>query len=939
MKKFKLVILFFLTLTSNSLSAQNCADSLSFYYENKNADGLIKLSNSYLKSPLKCPIENKKLLINIFCYLGNHYMKKGNYFAANDSYLNALNLFKSESDFTEKKIVILIKLITINTELKTPEKNEIYYNSIIKFYKDRYGYKTKEVSFYLNNLATLLKSQKRYEEVEKYYLEALEISKNNFENNLQDYFNSLNGLAELYSIQKKYDKSEKLYYNELKYIDSNDKFQELRLDFLNGLSEIYLKQKKYGKAEILLNHIQESNIKIFGKNNIKNVLITGNLANLYSQKGDQFKAIESYLRAIELFEVNNFSPNIDYANLILRLSKVFKRTYNYSKYDYYLLKSLAMAKSSFDKKGVNYIRLNTEIATSNNSLLLEIVKDINENFELINEKLNNGLDYLSSNEILIFKDLLKKDLYFPLSFLHRYPNQYEKINIGCYENELLLKNLSLRNQQRITNSIQKSGDAPLKEKYKQFINNKRELNKWNELALNERPTNYEQLTAKTETLEKELIRQSSAFTEAKNSLSINWKQIQDKLQDNELAIDLVAFSYYNKKWTDSIVCSAFVVGKNFKAPKYIPLFEQKQLEFFIKRNSKDHDTIQATNLNKQYSYKAVSDLFLKPLANELKGIATIYLSPSGLGNQIDFSALPVSETQTLGEKYQVHILGSTAEIVNYKVAHLDPKTNLELVLYGNIDYDKSEATNKVTSDTLVTNNVEFTVLTTRSSAVKEYGYLAGSKVEVNKINALALKNNFSSTIIDDKKATEESIKLLDGRITPFVLHLATHGFFFPDPKQELPKEDLLSDSKSKIFKTADDPMMRSGLLFAGANTYWGKPTENIMTDDGILTASEISNLDLSACELVVMSACETGLGDVNGSEGVFGLQRAFKMAGVKNIIMSLWKVPDVQTAELFDVFYTECFAGKTIHEAFQTAQAKMKVKYSPYYWAGFVLLE
>ena len=88
-----------------------------------------------------------------------------------------------------------------------------------------------------------------------------------------------------------------------------------------------------------------------------------------------------------------------------------------------------------------------------------------------------------------------------------------------------------------------------------------------------------------------------------------------------------------------------------------------------------------------------------------------------------------------------------------------------------------------------------------------------------------------------------------------------------------------------------------------------------------------------------MSACETGLGQINGSEGVFGLQRAFKMAGVKNIIMSLWKVPDVQTAELFDIFYKTCFSGKSIHEAFQIAQSEMKQKYPPYYWAGFVLLE
>ncbi len=89
----------------------------------------------------------------------------------------------------------------------------------------------------------------------------------------------------------------------------------------------------------------------------------------------------------------------------------------------------------------------------------------------------------------------------------------------------------------------------------------------------------------------------------------------------------------------------------------------------------------------------------------------------------------------------------------------------------------------------------------------------------------------------------------------------------------------------------------------------------------------------------MLSACETGLGQINGSEGVFGLQRAFKMAGVQNIIMSLWKVPDAQTAELFEIFYTECFNGKSITDAFQLAQSKMKAKYPPYFWAGFVLLE
>ncbi len=130
--------------------------------------------------------------------------------------------------------------------------------------------------------------------------------------------------------------------------------------------------------------------------------------------------------------------------------------------------------------------------------------------------------------------------------------------------------------------------------------------------------------------------------------------------------------------------------------------------------------------------------------------------------------------------------------------------------------------------------------------------------------------------------------------------------------------------------------------FAAANPSWTNPDYvSTATDDGVLTAYEISNRDLSNVKLVVLSACETGLGDIRGSEGVFGLQRSFKLAGVKNIIMSLWKVPDEKTKELMQTFYRFCFSGNSISDAFKSAQEEMRSKYpsSPYYWAGFTLLQ
>ena len=152
---------------------------------------------------------------------------------------------------------------------------------------------------------------------------------------------------------------------------------------------------------------------------------------------------------------------------------------------------------------------------------------------------------------------------------------------------------------------------------------------------------------------------------------------------------------------------------------------------------------------------------------------------------------------------------------------------------------------------------------------------------------------------------------------------------------------LLSEEKQIVFRVSENPP-EIRVNICRSQSCWTN-TDYISTapDDGILTAYEICNLDLSKVKLVVLSACETGLGDIKGSEGVFGLQRSFKMAGVKNIIMSLWKVPDEKTMELMQLFYQYCFTGRSISDAFKSTQEGMRNKYPtfPYFWAGFTLLQ
>ena len=202
-----------------------------------------------------------------------------------------------------------------------------------------------------------------------------------------------------------------------------------------------------------------------------------------------------------------------------------------------------------------------------------------------------------------------------------------------------------------------------------------------------------------------------------------------------------------------------------------------------------------------------------------------------------------------------------------------------------------------------------------------------------------MKNeNIQAELFTEKAGSEEQFKTIEYS-SPSIIHVSTHGFYFADKQDQL--KNLPSDFDK--FARHENPLLRSGFILAGGNTaFQGKEIPE-GTDDGVLTAYEISNLNFFNTDLVVLSACQTGLGDVKGNEGVYGLQRAFKMAGVEYLLLSLWEVPDIQTQELMSFFYKNWFSGMDITDAFKTAQNDLKTKYagiegSAFAWAAFVLI-
>jgi CHAT domain-containing protein len=943
---------------------------------------LIKAENFLNKSLIYA--KGKTDYYVILTELAEVYFTQAKYDQAEKTYVEALENYKKiiiDKDYNYYGL--LGKLGLIYSKKGEFTKAEKVYLETNQYFKDVYGENSVDYAKSLSDLGSLFDQMNKFAVAEQYFLKSSEITKKILSENSAEYIISIDNLSGFYIHSNDYKKAD--YFASLGLLKTQKYFPDNINDlasFSNRIASINFEIGNFKKAKEYYLISLELNKKIYGINHPNTESCISNLGSIYLKENNIDIAEEYYLKGYEILKIIYGDKHFRTAKSLNNISVIYSKRKLFDKAIEYNIKSLQIINESIGPNNISYaeslsilagnyfqkkdfinaekkylesLTIKQKILGSNNKasyLTLDNLstlynytgqyeKEKEIRIQTVNQfknEINKNLDYLSQKEFNFYIEKYFYSRYTSLSFLNlNFEKKNEMISSGSYENELLVKGLSLRNQQRIQNNIQNSGDELLKNNYEQFVANKRQLVKLQELPINKRPATFEKLEIETELLEKELTRQSSSFADAKKSLSTTWKQIQDQLKPNEVAIDLVAFNYYNKKWTDSVVYSAFVVDKSCKYPKYIPLFEQKQLELLLAKNK---DVQDSTRIDKHYLGSSISDLFLKPLAKVLENKSTVYFSSTGLAHQINFSALPVSGNQTFGEKYNLHILGSTASLLQYNSYTINKISQPEFLIYGGIDYSQSNAKKNESNNELTTRvSIDFNETATRGS-FDNFGYLGGTGIEANAIATLAKNNGFKAAIINEKEATEENIKALDGKTSPYVLHLATHGFFFPDPKVVLKETNKdFEGTRAAIYNTSDDPMMRSGLALAGANKYWKKTAENLTTDDGILTASEISNLDLSACQLVVLSACETGLGAINGSEGVFGLQRAFKMAGVKNIIMSLWKVPDAQTSELFEIFYNECFAGKTIHEAFQTAQSKMKAKYTPYYWAGFVLLE
>ena len=536
----------------------------------------------------------------------------------------------------------------------------------------------------------------------------------------------------------------------------------------------------------------------------------------------------------------------------------------------------------------------------------------------------------------------------------------EKMLSSAFNGTLLAKGLLLKSELEMVNLLMESGDQTAVTNYKALQANRWALLRQLELPKNERTLNIDSLRRVITKQERRLVRLSKTYGSYTQQLQIGWERIAQIMGPKDLAIEFVR--YRSSDGTGRY--AALVVGGGARHPEFIPLM--------------DDDQLHAIDAKQVYSSTQLTERVWLPLKSHLAKARRVYFAPAGELYNIAIESLPVYDGkpgEVMSDRWQLYRLSSTRMLATRRQQTADGSTPprgekgrpASATVFGGMNYDAPLDADLAVGSS-AQEEMEEALKPFENEEHNGLKYLPGTKREAEEIAQVLQTDSIATTLLEADVASEHSFKALSGH-APALLHIATHGFYWTDSdiKASAIDERLQFLAADAAQNEADKALTRSGLFFAGANRTLLGMKDDRRKNDGVLTAQEISLLDLRGLQLLVLSACQTGLGKVTG-DGVFGLQRGFKKAGAQSLLMSLWKVDDKATRILMSLFYKHLTEGKGKHEALRLAQqqlrtmdveaanrrarhaissrakrarkGQLKKQYEdPYYWAAFILLD
>ena len=834
------------------------------------------------------------------------YHKLARYDKAVPMMKNAAALQKATyGEYHSSYAYCIANLATILFDMGDAESSLEYYAQALELIEATMG----KVSFYSNTMMSLARVYMALAEPNR----ALEINqevKTVVEEDMEYQFHLypivLNDIGLIYESLGNDDKALEYFYASMENNPKESSWDmELYASGLSNISSILFDSGQVAQSQKALSEAAEIIKGLYGEKHPKYYDQLHNIAFEYFEMGDYESALKYNLSVLEgrvgLFGIQHPSS----ASSMNAVAACYEVLGNSLEADRYYALSLDSYESLYGNKHPDYARV----------LSSRMANDASGNIDpgayqtlLDNHKYNirNTFQYLTEKEREMYINSNYSEAFHMLQMLGMENDTLRSDSKGAgaiYDSALSFKGLLLGASMEFMNAVRESGDERLVAEAERLRTLRLYLNSVNGRTLDERPDDYEKLLASADSLERAIVQSVKGFGVYMADMDIRWQDIAASLSKKDVAIEFISYDVDGAKRY-----GAAILRKGWKSPEVVAPF------------SIDADR---------------SDLYdgvWKEVVTYLNNGDNVYFSPAGELHHIGVEYLADHNGNRMSDIYNMCRLSSTRQLVE----PADASDLRDAVLYGGINYS---------TDVSVMQNESCRVRSssTRGAAVNFFTQvsdpgkspwlmLEGTKAEVEAILPLLDESGYTTTLYSGDYAVEETFKALSGQ-KKSLIHIATHGFYLNEGGE-------VSEELS---------LERSGLVLTGANNHWLGDVLPEGVEDGVLTAKEISVMDLRGADLIVLSACQTGLGDVSG-EGVFGLQRAFKKAGSNTLVVSLWEVDDNAAKTMMIEFYGNLAKGYSKRESFHKAQsALMQCTFlkngvptsgsDPYFWASFVMID
>jgi CHAT domain-containing protein len=765
------------------------------------------------------------------------------------------------------------------------------------------------ISKCLNNFGNFYLSVGRYDEAESLYREAIDSVKSNLKyltSRRGEYWNRLLNLGSVLYIKGDYNESEKVLKEALILSDSVGEHSKAMT--YEALALIYIEKGYYTLADSLFNLVTNINNRLYSPErsmalSTKNTMVTLLLKS----------------RKIE--------------DALLLAQDIYRKAISKLK----------------DFELCDYLFSTAKISWQYSSFINED-SVFNEVFTILKKTFLNNLDSFSEVERSQLWNTLQDNFEIFNSFVIEQNEKKPQLISSMYNNRLFTKACLLNASKIAREKAAKSGDSILVNYLKRWQSDRELLAKYYDVASNNSPyfqKIIDSLKKSANNLEKKINKLAvNLFPDSRRQRD-NWNDIKSKLKDKEAAIEIVRFRKYCKlpdkfntdamipQYSDTIFYAALIVtNKTNDHPKLVLLKNGAELEskgLISKYDSLNqvNQQINPLSANENVTYSK----YWEPIGKELNGIDKVYLSPDGIYSIINLQTIfdPI-KLKYLFDEIDIRIVTSTKDIISQSVTK-QSKTNKLAVLFGNPDFNMKSLQHPP-NNTFIAHDNEGSRLRSGSmnsgNLPKKWEALPATEEEVKSIGKLLSRNGWTIMNYTGADATEENLNKIE---SPMILHIASHSAF--------PGVNDMQKSDYSTKHYYESTLLKSYIVLAGANQCLDRTFLPDSAEDGRLTAFEAMSLNLTNTEIAVLSACGTGLGDIKYGEGVFGLQRALIIAGVKSLIISLWSIPDDDTRDLMISFYQNWLCRKkSKREAFNLAIKELKSKKwsKPASWGAFVMV-